>query len=83
MSVYLDFLKNFIDFFNDLPARARFRNENEQTNCDTGVHLSTHHHKHHTIFDEPALLFSHFGSKKAKYDENDLLESPFSKRNNF
>ena len=24
MSVYLDFFKNFIDFFNDWPARARF-----------------------------------------------------------
>ena len=24
MSVYLDFLKNFIDFFNDWPARAGF-----------------------------------------------------------
>ena len=45
--------------------------------------LSTHHHKHHTIFDESALHFSLFGSKKAKYDENDFLESQFSKRNNF
>ena len=45
--------------------------------------LSSHHHKHHTIFDETALHFSLFGSKKSKYDEKELLESPYSKRNNF
>ena len=47
------------------------------------VHLSTHHYKHHTIFDEPPLHFFLFGSKEAKYDENNLLEPPFSKRNKF
>ena len=45
--------------------------------------LSTHYHKHHTIFNEPALHFSLFGIKKAKYDENNHLESLFSKRSNF
>ena len=68
------FFKEFHQLFQRLAGRGEvylqhrnFRNENEQTNSDTGVHLSTHHHKHHTIFDEPAIHFSLFGSKKAKY----------------
>lgn len=38
-------------------------------------------HKRYTI--EPALRFSLFTSKTAKYDETDLLESLFSECNNF
>lgn len=44
---------------------------------NTSVDLSTHHHKYLTIFDESALRFSLFVSKKAKYGENDLLDLHF------